>query len=173
MDYLPEITKVATAFKLDPYLVAAQVLVESGGNPFAWNPEPRYHYLWDVRKNAPFRSLRPSESANEDPPTDFPSLRGDPDQEWWGQQASWGLMQVMGALARENGFDGPYLTQLTDPLVNLHVGCAHLTKLLEWAKGDYAQAFAAYNGGKGGNLTPPFRNQSYADKVFATKGKVL
>jgi soluble lytic murein transglycosylase-like protein len=35
------------------------------------------------------------------------------------------------------------------------------------------RALAAYNGGKGGNITPPYRNQPYADKVLAAKAQQL
>jgi soluble lytic murein transglycosylase-like protein len=73
----------------------------------------------------------------------------------------------MGALARELGCREPYLTCLVDPAVNLHYGCLHLANLLKWAKGDTEQALAAYNGGKAGNKTRPFRNASYAAKVLA------
>jgi Transglycosylase SLT domain. len=38
-------------------------------------------------------------------------------------------MQIMGAVAREYGFDGPFLTQLTDPLIGLHAGCGYLQAL--------------------------------------------
>lgn len=165
MTYTSEVLIAASAANLDPDLVHAQVLVESGGNAFAWNPEPQYKYLWDVRKRAPFRVLSEMEQASEKPPVDFPFLAGDRDQEWWAQQASWGLMQVMGALARERGFIGPYLTELCDPRVNLHIGCMYMQTLLKWANGNKTQALAAYNGGKGGNTRPPFRNGAYSKKV--------
>lgn len=151
---------------LDPKVVGAIVRVESAGNPYAWNPEPRYRWVWNVRTWAPFRALRLDEVASEVAPADFPSLAGDRDQEWWAQQASWGLMQVMGAVARERGFRGLYLTQLVDPATNLDIGCGHLAALLRWAEGDLVQACAAWNGGKAGNERPPLRNQDYADKVL-------
>lgn len=154
---------------LDPKLVKALVLVESGGNPWAWNPEPRYRYLWDVRANAPFRALTGAEISSEAPPADFPTMAGDRDQEWWGQSASWGVCQVMGAVARERGFQRPYLTELLDPSLCLSIACAHLAGLLRWANGDVEQALAAYNGGRGGNETRPFRNADYAAKVLAQK----
>lgn len=163
------IIAAATRNGLDPKLVTALVMVESGGNAYAWNPEPQYRYFWNVRKNTPFRFVTPQESRAEIPPDDFPCLAGDPDQEWWGQQASWGLMQVMGALGRELGFTGPYLPGLCDPALNLSLGCLHLSRLLKWSNGNAERALAAYNGGKGGNLVPPYRNQSYATKVLTVK----
>jgi hypothetical protein len=79
------------------------------------------------------------------PPKDFPYLAGDRDQEWWAQQASFGLMQLMGGLARELGFKGAYLTALCDPDLNLQIGCKHLSALLKWADGDVTKALGAYN----------------------------
>lgn len=163
--YRDLIVRLASDVGLAPNLVEAIVLQESGGNAWAWNPEPRYHYLWNVRTQQPFRALTFAEQASEAPPADFVSLAGDRDNEWWGQQASWGLLQVMGALGRELGFVGPYLTELCDPLTNLHFGCAQLAKLMTWAKGDVRQAAAAYNAGKG-NYTSA-AGQQYASYVLA------
>jgi hypothetical protein len=121
-----------------------------------------------VARNRPFRTLTQAEIASEAPPRDFPFLAGDRDQEWWAQQASWGLMQVMGAVARECGFHGNYLSQLLDPEEGTEFGCRHLAIL----KGRYIQVYgwdgviAAYNAGSprivhaGG-----FENQQYVDRV--------
>jgi hypothetical protein len=146
----PLIEEAARTSGLNVDFVTAIVLVESAGDPFAWNPEPRYRALWNVRTKAPFRALTDAEIASEVPPVDFPYLLGGRDQEWWAQQASWGLMQIMGAVAREEGFARPYLPELTDPAANLKVGCRHLRRLVLWANGDLAQAAAAYNAGRGG-----------------------
>lgn len=159
------IAQAATRYGIAPTLVEAQVLAESGGNAWAWNPEPRYRYFWNVRTQRPFRVITLAEQIAETAPADFPCLDGDADQEWWGQQASWGLQQIMGAVAREHGFRGPYLTQLCDPETNLNIGCAVLGRLLLWSHGDVDQALSAYNGGRGGNERRPFRNQAYADRV--------
>ncbi|MGE0464594.1 MAG: transglycosylase SLT domain-containing protein [Vicinamibacterales bacterium] len=165
---LSGVVAAAIAHRLDPELVEAVCLVESGGNPFAWNPEPAWRYFWNVRTGRPFRAVTAAELAAERPPTDFHALAGagDADQEWWGQQASWGLMQVMGAVAREFGFADPYLPKLTVPEVGLEYGCRVLAERLRWAGGDVRAAVAAYNGGKGGNAAGgPLRNAAYADKV--------
>lgn len=166
-DYGLLIASVAGKFTLDPKVLSAQVQVESGTNTFAWNPEPQYKYLVDVRTGKPFRALSNDEISSETPPSDFPFLAGDRDQEWWGQQASWGLLQIMGAVAREHGFKGPYLVELCDPEQGLLWGCTHLAGLVQWAHGNIRQALAAYNGGKGGNSVAPFRNDAYAAKVLA------
>lgn len=166
-DHSAVIAQTASSFRLDGKILTAQVRVESAGNTFAWNPEPQYKYLWDVRRHQPFRALSNDEMSSERPPSDFPCLAGDRDQEWWAQQASWGLLQIMGAVAREHGFDGAYLVELCDPIVGLTYGAKHFAQLLDWARGNVVQALCAYNGGKGGNTVAPFRNQAYADKVLA------
>lgn len=152
--YRTEVEFAAGARGLDPDLIEAVVLKESSGDPWAWNPEPRYRYFWDVKKHQPFRRLVLAEGQSEIPPDDFRALAGDPDQEWWGQQASWGLMQIMGAVAREQGFEAPYLPALCQVDVNLRHGCLHLSRHLEWAGGEIVKALAAYNGGRGGWSNP-------------------
>ena len=164
---------VAEMHGLEVPLIQAIVHIESGGDPWAWNPEPRYRYFWDVRNKRPFRTLHALELESKMPPKDFYDLRGfrgvDADQEWWGQQASWGLMQLMGGLARELGYAGAYLSSLCDPGTNLQLGCRHLRALLDWAdRGNIAEpvtwnAVAAYNGGRGGWSWPG--PQAYASKV--------
>lgn len=151
----------------DSDLLAALVQVESSSDPHAYNPEPRYRYFWNVKTHAPFRKVTDAEIASKVPPADFPSLAGDRDQEWWAQQASWGLTQVMGALARERGFRDPYLTRLTDPELNLMIGGGHLAGLLVWARGDEAKALGAYNAGRGGWNSPA--GQRYSAKVLKVR----
>lgn len=167
-DYLSLAYAFAATFSLPPQLVAAMMEVESGGNPYAWNPEPRYHYLWDVRAHRPFRVLSGAEISSEVPPRDFPCLGGDRDQEWWGQKASWGLMQVMGAVAREVGFAEPYLPRLCDPATGLKHGCLHLAQLRDrhFADDGWDGVIAAYNEGsprKGADGR--YLNQVYVDRV--------
>lgn len=167
------IESTAMDYNINPDTLLALCSVESSLDTWAHNPEPQYRYLWDVRLGKPFRALTAGEIISEKPPTDFHSLAGDADQEWWNQQASWGLMQVMGAVAREHGFVGSYLTRLCDPAVGLEFGCRHLSANLRWANGNYTQALAAYNGGRGGNERPPYRNIVYAEKVLRWKRGIL
>lgn len=176
-----EIETAAEARALDPDLIEALVEQESAGDQNAWNPEPKYRYFWNVRTGRPFRRVSELEVAAKFPPRDFPTLAGDPDQEWWGQQASWGLTQIMGAVAREHGYTGKYLPALcSDVAVNLAIGVEHLAGNIKWAAALYVglesgrlasatrAGLAAYNGGRGGNApTGPLRNGAYADKVLA------
>lgn len=141
------ITDAAVKYALPLDVLVAMVLVESGGNPWAYNPEPHYRYLVDVRTGKPFRPLSVSELASEIPPADFPSFPGVPrDAEWWGQQASWGLLQVMGAVAREAGYRESFLTALCDPWTGLDYGARHLRHQLN-RYGNIRDAIVAYNTG--------------------------
>lgn len=163
MDIHDLIISTADRLKLPRALVLAIGEQESSFDPWAWNPEPKYRYLWDVLMMKPFRKLTPAENASEIPPKDFRAYKGVPaDAEWWGQQASWGVLQIMGAVARERGFAGRYLSQLCDPPEGLKYGCIHLAALLRRYK-DPFPALEAWNGGPGavGN------NGNYAKEVLA------
>lgn len=155
--YRGAIEQAARLHGVDPDVVEAMVLQESTGRPWAWNPEPKYRWFWDVQQRRPFRTLTPAEIASKWPPHDFPALTAERDQEWWGQQASWGLLQVMGAVARERGFNGLYLTELSEPSVGLFVGCKHFAGLVRLAEGDIWKAVGMYNAGPGGWDSAPAR----------------
>ena len=157
------IVQTADRFKVPRGLALAVCEQESSFDPWAWNPEPKYRCLWDLLMQKPFRKLTPAEIASEFPPKDFRAPRGVPtDAEWWGQQASWGLMQVMGAVARERGFMGKFLSQLCDPGVGLPYGCIHLAAYLQRYKEPFP-ALEAYNGGPGA----VGKNAKYAREVLA------
>jgi transglycosylase-like protein with SLT domain len=143
------IARHAVRHDLDPLLVTAIVTVESGFDPYAFRPEIHYRWLWDVRRGAPFRKLTDTEAGSIAPPADFQFLAGSRQQEWTAQRSSFGCMQLMGALARELGFMGPYLTMLTDIDINIDLGCRHLANLLRRADGDSDKAISAYNAGWG------------------------
>lgn len=146
-------------------VVEAIVLTESAGNPYASKPEPFYPYLFNVRTGRPYGPLTREQAGSKVAPADFPTLAGHRDQEWWGQQQSWGLMQVMGAVARELGFRGGYLTQLTDVMTGLNYGCKHFAAQMAWAKGNTDRALGAYNAGRGGWSSD--QGQAYVLKVRA------
>ncbi len=160
-----QIVDAARAHGLDPLVVEALVLQESSGNPYAWRPEPAYRYLVDCRTGLPFRACSPDELRSTIAPPDFPTLAGTRDQEWWAQRASLGLCQIMGAVAREQGFREPYLLALCEPATNLRIGCQILKGHLEWARGDLTLALAAYNAGRAGAMRGGGR--AYADQVLA------
>jgi soluble lytic murein transglycosylase-like protein len=73
---------------------------------------------------------------------------------------SWGLMQVMGQVAREHGFTG-HLSSLCEPLNGLEMGCLHLKGKIDRA-GTIREGLQAWNGGA---------NLQYADQVLARTQK--
>lgn len=127
----------AVTHGLDPALVCAVVEQESSWDPHAIRYEPAFR----SRYVAPL---------------------GLPSTEEVARSISWGLMQVMGQLAREHGFTGRFLSALTDPATALEIGCTVLTAKLNAAKGDISRALALWNGGA---------NPHYAQEVLAKAEK--
>jgi hypothetical protein len=95
----------AANHSLDPALVCAIVEQESAWDPHAIRYEPGFR----TRYVAPL-GLPPTEEI--------------------ARSISWGLMQVMGQVAREHGFSGKFLSALCDPALGLDIGCAALAAKL-------------------------------------------
>jgi hypothetical protein len=154
-------------------LVRAIIQVESSGDIYGWNPEPKYRYFWDVRLNRPFRPVTAQEIASESPPPDFLSGAGDRDAEWWGQAASWGPMQVMGGVARELGLKG-HFPQLCTTHLGVEYGCRHLAHLARRFRADHGWrgVAAAFNAGSPRKVagTSLYENQAYVDKIARAGG---
>lgn len=164
------IGRLADEFGLPFTFVKAIVWQESHGRPFAFKPEPPYLWLWDCTTNRPFRRITPVERASEHAPKDFKAIRGSvaDDAEWWGQQISFGLLQVMGAVAREHGFRGEFLTELTQPAIGLEYGCKHLASLRVRFGPAWGHVIAAYNAGSPRKRPDgTYDNQTYVDDVMA------
>ena len=133
----------AVARSLDAALVCAVIEQESGWNPWAMRYEPAFF----ARYVAPlYTNNRISAS------------------EAYARGFSWGLMQVMGQVARENGFSSDFLSALCDPEQGLALGCLVLQKKLAAAGGDVTRALLGWNGGA---------NPSYAAAVLARKGRYI
>ncbi len=71
---------------------------------------------------------------------------------------SWGLMQVMGQVAREHGYTGKFLSALCDPAIGIDIGCAILAAKIFSANGNTTRALELWNGGV---------NPDYAPQVLA------
>ena len=81
--------------------------------------------------------------------------------EAYARSFSWGLMQVMGQVAREEGFLGASLAELTDPELGLDAGCKHFAAIAKriGAAPDADVAYLlAWNGGG---------NPAYPSQVLA------
>lgn len=154
-------------------LIAGIVETESAGDIHAYRVEPPYRYLVDVTTGKPFRTLTPAERLSETAPPDFEHpAYSSRDTEWWGQQASWGPMQVMGAVARENGFKQPF-----PALCTLAYGITYGAMQLDvlhgrfYAEHGWEGVAAAYNAGSVRfDNHGKFVNQRYVNKVAAAGG---
>lgn len=134
------IETLARSRQLDPDLLEAQILVESSDNLFAFRYEPAFYHHYLAGK-----------------------------LEWtsWGPLAacSYGLLQILGAVAVELGFTGAP-QDLFVPNTNLFYGTKKLARLRDQCSGNMDAAVASYNGGLVGNVLPPYRNQVYLQKVL-------
>ena len=131
------IADFSTRYGIPLDILRAIVHVESSGDPCAMRFEPGYRWLWDVRQNRPWLGT----------PDLFPAPAGvSRDTERMGQMTSWGPMQVMGAVAREHGFTGKYLSALCRYEIGMHYGCQHLVRY-HARYGSWEEAVVSYNAG--------------------------
>jgi soluble lytic murein transglycosylase-like protein len=121
------IIAAAQSHGLDPCVVKAIVRKESGFNTYAIRYEPAFLERYVPLNLNIFKSV-------------------DDMTERIQHATSWGLMQIMGAVARERGFTEPFCSALCDPAKGLDFGCRHLAvKKRKYPNGyDY---IAAYNQG--------------------------
>jgi soluble lytic murein transglycosylase-like protein len=135
--------RAAAAQALDPALVCAVVEQESGWNPWAMRYEPAFFakYVANLYTN---NKISASEA--------------------YARGFSWGLMQVMGQVARETGFDAAFLSALCDPEQGLATGCKVLRRKFDVMAGDMTRALLAWNGGA---------NPAYAAQVLARRAHYL
>lgn len=149
------IRQTAVGFGLDPDLVEAIVAQESGGDTWACRYEPGFYRQYVQPMGSAFRPAKPRGVSN--------------DTEARLRACSFGLMQVMGQVAREQGLGEKFLTALCDPEIGLNAGCRHLADKLRRYNGHVPSALAAYNAGTARRMLPggPFANQRYVDEVLA------
>jgi soluble lytic murein transglycosylase-like protein len=112
---------------LDFWMLVAQVEKESSGNPNA------------IRLEATYRWFFPRGSTPEGDELEF-------------QRTSWGLLQIMGATARELGYAEPATPWPSSPLKNdpaaaLDLGCAYLVRMWRRWGPSWRDALSAYNAG--------------------------
>lgn len=146
------ICKHSHHFGIPNELLRAIIQVESGGDTWAIRYEPGYRWLYNEAR----------------PPR---GVSGPTERE--AQKTSWGLMQVMGAVAREHGFDGRFLSKLCDPSVGIEYGCKHLASLYRrfGQRNGWEGVAAAYNAGSPRRREDGrWENQGYVDKVRAAGG---
>ncbi|RJX35680.1 MAG: lytic transglycosylase domain-containing protein [Desulfarculus sp.] len=149
LGYMIEIRVQAQNFGLPPEIVAGVICQESHGITWAQRHERGYRWLWG---DDPGENLvrPPLESLNT---------------EMVNQAQSWGLMQIMGATARGEGFRG-WFTELCQPDVGLFWGCKHLAWCVRRSGGDLRTGVRRYNG----DPRLP-QTDSYANSVYWWAGR--
>src|SRR6478735_9271551 len=115
--------KYASLYLIDPLWVQAIIEVESAGISKAWRYESSYQYLYEVERCA--------RNAQCTLATEIAA-----------QKFSYGLGQIMGALARQQGLDGP-MGQLFDEETNIKHMCIYL-KFLKSKASTTDDIFAGY-----------------------------
>lgn len=149
------ILECAEIYELDPLLIAAIILTESGGNTLAGRYEPAFFRRYVETKT--------SENLGGFVPRGTISL--DTEKNW--RATSWGLMQVMGQTAREHGFKEVYLTSMLEPKIGIQVGCMVFSKYLASVNYHIDKALLRYNGG--GNKDYPALVLSKVDSGKASE----
>ncbi len=129
--WVPLIKQHATASGLDPVLVGATIIQESGGDAYQMRVEPAFwaRYGGTYRKTIP--SSHPAHRWLQ-----FPHVFA----------ASYGLMQVLYPVAFELGEYIDFPTRLIDPDVNIRIGCKLLSQKIA-RTGSLNKGILAYNGG--------------------------
>jgi soluble lytic murein transglycosylase-like protein len=125
--YVSLAQEAARVHALWPDLVCAIIEQESAWNPWALRYEPSFY----AKYIAPRMATGAIASATEAHARAF----------------SWGLMQVMGQVAREHGFTGASLAALCEPATAVDIGCRVFTAKLAVAEGRVERALALWNGG--------------------------
>lgn len=110
----------AAEFDIPFALIKAICHQESGFSPWAIRFEPNYKWLFHADQAT-------ATEQNQ-------------------QKTSWGIMQVMGAVARELGFKERFISKLCDPHTGIYYGSKHLANFYK-QHGDWDKAISSYNQG--------------------------
>jgi soluble lytic murein transglycosylase-like protein len=129
-------------------LILAFIEVESSFYPFAFRFEPKWRV---ARTDDQIRQVALHNNLSES--TERIEL-----------MSSFGVMQVMGEVARELGYTGR-LTDLFDPVYGIQYGCLKLKKCLEKYPNNQDDAIAAYNAGVPTMTGGGYKNQAYVDAI--------
>jgi soluble lytic murein transglycosylase-like protein len=157
------VARFSIRYAIPRQLLAALMQVESGGDPWATRFEPGYRWLWDVREDRPYKGA----------PESIPAPRFvSGETELMQQRTSWGLLQVMGATARELGYRGRFLAHLCDPEFGMEYGCRYIQTLhSRFGTQGWEAVTAAYNAGSPRRASSgAWVNAQYIERVRAAGG---
>ena len=142
MEWEDIIISKSEKYDIPAELVSAIIKVESSGDTNAIRYEDHYKWLYEPE-----------------------AFRGHKATERIAQKTSWGLMQVMGAVARELGFKGRFLSELLKPELGIEYGCKQLKR--QYKRYDnWQDAISAYNQGNNRKSdNGDYANQGYVDRV--------
>jgi soluble lytic murein transglycosylase-like protein len=147
---LATLYRAASAYQIDPYLLASICQQESGGNPWAMRFEPSLE--GEVTKDGSYLRLAMKNGITSITERIL-------------QQSSFGLCQILGLTARRMGFDRSLL-ELTTPAIGLDYGAKLLQSLLKRYNWVEVDAVAAYNAGEVKlNSSGSLVNQLYVTSV--------
>jgi soluble lytic murein transglycosylase-like protein len=150
--YRAEIERAASAHSVPAALIAAVIQEESRFDEWATRAEPRYFKNRKVRRAAT-RWTR----AHPGGASTYTELAD--------RSRSYGLMQIMGETAREQGFAEPFLAALYIPDNAIAHGATLMKKLLARYKNDTLSAISAYNQGSAKKRRGVFANARYVYRV--------
>lgn len=149
-------TQTANTYKVPVSFLMAIIQVESSNNTFAVRFEPAWIYFYDVDQFAKKNAIT------------F-------ETEKVLQACSWGLCQIMGSVARENGFESPLQSLCQFPATNVKICCKILNNLLAKYNNNLEAVASAYNAG-GANvlkLSGQYKNQDYVDRVMVARAAIM
>lgn len=147
-----DIRAIAGDVGLPPALLAGIIQEESRFDMWASRMEP--HYMNSKRVLSRSREWS---RAHGGIPTAFTELSD--------RSRSYGLMQIMGETAREEGYTERYLASLFHAENGLRAGASHLKKLITQYKSDTLSAISAYNQGSARKRGGVFANARYVYRV--------
>lgn len=145
------IKKYANQFNIEPSLVAAICMQESGFEPWRARYEPAWPFFTFVLHYSQLLGIT-SET------------------ELMFQKTSWGMMQIIGDVARELGYDG-HLPKLSLPENGILWGTKKLSQLQK-KYDDPKDVISSYNqGSPNKSVTGQYKNQDYVDNVLVYRSQ--
>lgn len=146
-DHLPwdDFKRLGFQYRVDPKVIGATAMVESKGNVWAIRFEPQWR--WNP-PNEEIRRYAQRIGASQETVRNAMAM-------------SWGPMQVMGAVAYEQGFDD-WFTKLCGKEGYEH-GVIHLSRKSKKYGTEPADIYAAYNAGTIRKRNGKYTNQANVD----------